>query len=558
MSDTKPNNGLSIIEGPPLSEEVGLGALTLGGLVAELAERFGDNEALRWRGQSWSYADMYAESERVAKSLLACGANRGTRVGVLISNRPEWLFSMFGASMVGAITVAMNTFSTPHELAYQLQHADVALLITEAEVAKKDFVKNISDLVPALAGKAYGELMTDEFPFLRRVVCIDSEAATDGIQRWDAFLASGESIPDSLVAATMAAVSPVDQGLIFFSSGTTALPKAIQQTHRAAALQVWRFGQWFEMDQNARVWSANGFFWSGNFAMAFGAALSVGACLVLQRYFDPDEALELLQRERVNLPLLWPHQSARFIECPGWLDADVSALKYIDKNQAMATHPQANKDWVQPNGYGMTETFTFITGVSASQRNDDSFGSVLHGNTLRIVDPISGEILPYGESGEIICKGPTLMSGYLKIPSEDVLDSEGFIHTGDVGHLNENGNLVWEGRLSDIIKTGGANVSPAEIDAVLVEHPAVQYSFTVGVPHDTLGEIVVACIVLREGRQLDEDGLRAYAKQTLASYKVPRRVLFFAEEELPMTGSNKVQRPELRKLVSSRLEQETE
>ncbi len=551
-------NTLSEIQGPALQDENGIGPLTLPGFLRELAERYGNREALRWRNLAgvamcWTYAEMYDECLGVAKALLAAGVGRGTRVGLLISNRPEWLFGMFGASMAGAVTVALNTFSTEQELGYQLRQSDVEVLIMEAGVASNDFIATIFRLCPSLSAATPGKLFQDDLPFLRRVICLDSGQARPGLQNWDEFLTLGSEIPTSIAKAAAASSSPVDQGLIFFSSGSTAQPKAIQQTHRAATLQCWRFGHWYGVDSAVRTWSANGFFWSGNFAMAFGSTLSVGGCLILQRYFDPDASLELLQREKVSLAIAWPHQEARLKECPGWPDADLSALVYVDKDLILATHPSIETTWRQPNGYGLTETFTFVSGVTGSQNADNSQGPVLPGNSVRIVDPETGETLPMGETGEIIAKGPTLTCGYLKSPPEDLFDREGYIHTADAGYLTPEGHLFWKGRLGDIIKTGGANVSPAEIDAVLVAHPAILSAFSVGVPHATLGEIVVSCVVRREGRHLDEDEVRNFARKTLASFKVPRKVLFFTEEELPMTGSNKIQRKELRSLAAAKL-----
>jgi fatty-acyl-CoA synthase len=552
---------LSEIRGPALQDETGLGSLTLPGFLADLNARFVGREALRWQDlsgaqRSWTYAQMYDESLAVAKALLAVGVGRGTRVGLLVSNRPEWLFGMFGAAMAGAVTVALNTFSTEQELQFQLRQADVEILIMEAGVASNDFIATIFALCPALATTPPGEFLQDDLPFLRRVVCLDSDHVRPGLQQWQDFLALGKGIPASLAKAAANASSPVDQGLIFFSSGSTAQPKAIQQTHRAATLQCWRFGHWYSVDRDVRTWSANGFFWSGNFAMAFGSTLTVGGCLILQRYFDPDASLELLQREKVSLAIAWPHQEARLKECPGWPTADLSALVYVDKDLILATHPSIASTWRQPNGYGLTETFTFVSGVRGSDNVDNSFGAVLPGNTVRIVDPDTGAILPMGDIGEIIAKGPTLTCGYLKTPPEDLVDREGFIHTADAGYLTSDGQLFWKGRLGDMIKTGCANVSPAEIDAVLMEHPAIQSVFSVGVPHETLGEIVVSCVVLRTGQHVDEAALRTFARQSLASFKVPRKVLFFAEEELPTTGSNKIRRGELRTLAAARLQQE--
>lgn len=552
---------MSEIQGPALQDEQGIGALTLPGFIAEISETFADNTALRWRDlagveRSWTYAGMLAESQAVARALLAVGAGRGTRVGLLVSNRPEWLFSMFGTAMAGGVTVALNTFSTLQELEYQLRLSDVEILIMEAGVASRDFVTDIRTLCPTLATATPGKLLDENLPFLRRVVCLDKASIGSGLQDWEDFLAEGAVIPQSMVDAAAACSSPVDAGLVFFSSGSTAQPKAIQQTHRAAALQLWRFGHWYGVDSAVKTWSANGFFWSGNFAMALGSTLTVGGCLVLQRYFDPDQALALLQTERISLAIAWPHQEARLKECPGWEAADLSALVYVDAHLILATHPTINTTWRQPSGYGMTETFTFVSGFRGSENTDNSYGPVLPGNTVRIVDPATGATLPMGETGEIIAKGPTLTPGYLKTPPEALVDGEGFIHTADAGYLTPEGHLFWKGRLGDIIKTGGANVSPTEVDAVLVEHPAIQSVFSVGVPHETLGEIVVSCVILREGQHADDAALRAFARQSLASYKVPRKVLFFTEEELPMTGSNKIQRAQLRKIATELLQQD--
>lgn len=551
---------LSIVQGGSISEE-GLGALTLGGFMAQVAGQFGDNEALSWKDlsgqvQRWTYNEMYAECRKVAAALLASGAGKDTRVGVLLSNRPEWLFSAFGAAMAGSVVVALNTFSTQQELQYQLQTADIEVLILETGVASKNFVNDVHTLCPELAQSASGSLMAESFPFLRRVVNVDSNKTDSGIQAWTEFLSMGESVGDAMVDATMAASCALDRSLIFFSSGSTALPKAIQQTQRAAMMQCWRFGRFYQVDSSVRTWSANGFFFSGNFVMAFGSTFTVGGCLVLQRYFDPDEALALFVSEKVTLPHLWPHQEARLTECPGWLEADLSFITHVDANLILATQPSIKSQWRQPNGYGMTETFTFVAGSAGDEVTDGSNGYILPGNTVKIVDPDSGEILPMGQTGEIVVKGPTLTPGYLKIAPEDTFDNEGFMHTADAGYFNEAGHLFWKGRLGDIIKTGGANVSPTEIDSILMQHPAVQSTFTVGVDHDTLGEIVVSCVLLSDGQSLDEAGLRAFAKQSLASYKVPRSVLFFSEQELPMTGSNKIRRPELKKLAAARLAQQ--
>ncbi len=548
---------VSEFSGIPLAEEPGIGALTLSDFAREVGERFTQHEAICWRNLSgemsrYSYAEFYAECRKVASALLALGTTRGTRVGILASNRPEWLFCVFGASMAGATTVALNTFSPKRELTLQLDIADVAILLMEAGVGSRDFIEEISGICPELANTTPGELLTPELPFLRRVVCIDEVESATGIQSWPDFRAAGASISDAVVDAAAARISPADEALIFFSSGSTAQPKAIRQTQRAASLQCWRCGKMFDLDTKSRVWNANGFFFSGNFAMAFGT-LSRGGCMVLLRYFDPDKALELIEQERVTCVLAWPHQEARFKECPDWLSRDFSSVKRMVADSAFHDHPTVTAQWKGMNGYGSTETFTFVAAVSGEDYNETNQGTVWPGNTIRIVDPETGQAVPIGETGEIVVKGPTLMMGYLKTVPEECFDSEGFFHTADAGYFSASGNLYWKGRLSDIIKTGGANVSPAEINEILNQHPAVQYCHTVGVPDPKFGELVVACILLREGAVADESDLQSFARKHLASYKVPRNVLFFDESEMPLTGSNKVKLAELRELAAGRL-----
>jgi acyl-CoA synthetase (AMP-forming)/AMP-acid ligase II len=226
----------------------------------------------------------------------------------------------------------------------------------------------------------------------------------------------------------------------------------------------------------------------------------------------------------------------------------------------MARHSTVKTSWVEPRHcYGNTETFTLSTGYPANTPREtagNSHGLPLAGNSLKIVDPLSGIVVPVGARGEIAVKGPTLMLGYLGVPLDETLDDEGYFRTGDGGYVDAAGRLFWEGRLNDIIKTGGANVSPVEIDSVLKDCPGVKVAQTVGVPHETLGELVVTCIVPNEGATLDEATVRNFAREKLASYKVPRRVLFCGESDLQLTGSAKVKTGDLRNLAARMLQKE--
>ncbi len=555
--------GKSIVKGEPLEQEAGIGALTLGGYLQDLVEKYADDEAAVFHSddgvERWTYQQMWDKSVAVAKSLLASGVGKGTRVGILMTNRLEFLSATFGTSLAGGIATTMSTFSTPAELETLLRNSCCSVLLLEPTVLKKDFAQMVSELVPEVTSASAGAIRSVNYPYLRSVVSL-AKSDQGAIENWLGWLDKGKHISTEFVSATAALVEPSDPGFLFFSSGSTGKPKGILSAHRGVCLQLWRCAHWLQLAEGTRCWSANGFFWSGNFTFGIGGTFSSGGCMVLQRTFQPEEALDLMEKERVGYIFAWPHQWAQLVDAKNWLDVDLSSLKFIDTNSPVAQHPTITSQWSDAtSAYGNTETFTLVS-VFPSGTTDEiragSHGIPLAGNTIRIVDPLSGETVALGERGEIAVKGPTLMMGYIGIPLEQSLDDEGYLRTGDGGYFDDQGRLIWEGRLNDIIKTGGANVSPVEIDGVIAQCPGVKITKTVGIPDDLLGELVVSCIVLAEDASLTESDVKAFAKQTLASFKVPRRVLFFDEDELETTGSAKVKSGELKTLAARRLETE--
>ncbi|MEV0358321.1 class I adenylate-forming enzyme family protein [Nocardia sp. NPDC050697] len=549
----------AIAAGPPLADEPGLGPLTLPGFLREVTARYGEREALRVPGGvSWTYRDLHAHAVEVAQALRAAGVGKDSRVGVLMTNRPEWLAAVFGTALAGGVAVALSTFSTPAELDHLLRVSGVSVLLFERHVARADFAAVLAELEPALAETAPGELRSAAYPFLRHLAVV-GEVPGGAVEGWETFLARGAGEPVELVQAASDSVQPGDTAVLFFSSGTTSKPKGIRSAHRGVAVQMWRFARMFGFgpEDTVRCWTANGFFWSGNFGQALGATLAAGGTLVLQRLFDAAEAVALIESERVTFPVAWPHQWAQLAGAPNWADADLSSLTFVDKHTPAAAHPTVTTDWTEcGHAYGNTETFTITTCYPACTPDEvhaGSSGLPLPGVTVKIADPLTGAVLGRGESGEICVKGPTLMLGYLGIPLDETLDADGYFHTGDGGYLDDIDRLYWEGRLTDIIKTGGANVSPLEVDEELARFPGVKVGRTVGVPHDTLGEVVVACVVPQPGAGVDGEALRGFLRERLASYKVPRHVLLFAEEEFTLTGSAKIKSSELRELAAKRL-----
>lgn len=562
------------MHGLPLAEEPGLGALTIPGYLREVTQRYGEREAVVMHRSDgvlrWTYADLWQHSLAVAQALIAAGVGKDSRVGILMTNRPEYLSALFGIALAGGVAVALSTFSTPEELKYLLQASSVSLLLCEDSVPKKNFIEMLCELEPQFRTAQGDGLTSPQFPFLKRIVRLESctraaheapPTITAAFVEWAQFIACGQHIPLAVVTARADSVTPCDSGGIFFSSGTTSLPKGIVHAQRAFAIQWWRWPRINCIREPARCWTGNGFFWSANITLVLGTAFSTGGAVILQPYFDAEAALDLIEREKISFINGRPHQWARLQAAPNWNRVDLSSLRYITRREILMQHPTVACDWDITPSYGTTETMTINCGYTAETPAEiyaGSYGEPFPGNILKIINPETGEIVARGERGEICIKGPTLMQGYLGKNLEDTFDEQGFFRTGDGGYVDAKGRLYWEGRLNDIIKTGGANVSPEEVDNVIAQYPGVKRTQTVGVPDDLLGEMVVACIVPLEGAALDEASIIAFAKKSLASYKLPRRVLFFAESDFALTGNEKVKAGDLRVLAGKRLSDQTE
>jgi fatty-acyl-CoA synthase len=554
---------VTTFRGPPSETEHGIGALTLGGFMLEVTRHHPAREALVFHGADggavqWSYADLEREARRVARALLAGGAGKDTRVAILMGNRPEWVAAAYGVALAGAVAVPLNTYFEPPELDHVLRHSDAQVLLTQYRLLGHAYVDQLAALCPELLDAAPGSLRSPRFPHLRRIAAVGLDAVRGAAEPWDTFLGAGDAVPDALVDATAGGVSPADHALIMYTSGTTATPKGILHPHRGPALQSWRFAQQLRLDPSVRVWSAFPFFWSAGFVMVMGATLAAGGCLVLQEHFEPGEALRLLESERVTSPHAWAHQLAELEDHPDWPNADLSAIRHCEAFTSFGRHPSVHVDdtWSPRAAYGLSETCTIISSLPADTPRDireRSQGVILPGNAVRIVDRDTGAELPVDAIGEITVKGPTLMLGYVKGLPEHCFDDDGFFHTGDAGYVDGDGYLHWTGRITEMIKTGGANVSPVEIEETLLRHPGLWTARAVGVPDEKLGEMVVVCAVAHGGADIDENDVRGFLRGRLASYKIPRRVLFFDEHELSLTGNAKIRAEDLRALAMRRL-----
>jgi acyl-CoA synthetase (AMP-forming)/AMP-acid ligase II len=282
----------------------------------------------------------------------------------------------------------------------------------------------------------------------------------------------------------------------------------------------------------------------------------VGASLLGQEVFEPGETLAMLERERATSALGWPQYMQALRDHPDFARRDLSSLQTSFPEQLAAGENPPDPQ-LRSNSLGMTETcgpHTFDRmDVELPESLRGTFGRAVEGVEHKIIDPATGEILEPGEYGEICVRGRTLMQGLYKREREDVFDTDGFYHTGDAGHLDAEGYLFFKARLGEMIKTGGANVTPREVEIVVEEHSEVQSCFVVGIPHPHRGQNVAAAVVLNEGAELTEEALRTRLRDELAAYKVPRHVFFFARDDLPFTDSGKMQKSVLGPMLAERV-----
>jgi acyl-CoA synthetase (AMP-forming)/AMP-acid ligase II len=516
---------------------------TLPALLADVSARFAPREALVSPRGRTSYAGLGRQAEAIGRGLAALDVGKGTHVGLLLPNTPEWVAIAFGVWQCGGVLVPLNTLLRPRELGYALRHADVRVLVAARRFLGHDYEAAIAALVPGGAGG--GSLRDPALPALRHVVWLDPPPAG---RPYDCgpLLLGADAFPARVADALAEAVSPADPATIFFTSGTTADPKGVVHVHRAIARMADDVAAVLGLDADDRTWGALPFFFTGGLVAVGLATLACGGAVVVQERFEAGEALRLLEEERCTVFYAWPHQAEALLAHPDFARARLSLRKGVGANAKWAGRIYPPRHHAVGT-YGMTETGPLCTAWpwdAPAARRAGSHGPPVRGREIRICDPETGAPRPIGEEGEICVRGPSLFATYYRREPADCVDAEGFFHTGDLGRLDAAGALEFRGRLKDVIKTAGVNVAAAEVEAALLAHPAVGSAHVVGVPHPTRGENVAAFVVLTGAAT--PDALLAHCRTQLASYKVPRHLWLEREDALPIKGSGKVDKAALR------------
>lgn len=521
---------------------------TSAALVRESARRWGDHPFVVLGDQRLTYAQADEQSARLGAALLASGIGKGTRVGLMAPNSPEWVVCWLAVSRIGAVAVLLNTYHKAAELSRTIRHSDIAHLLTVGSHLGHDHLDRLEQAVPGLAAQSHERLMVASHPYLRSVWSWGAEPRPWCGDLSD-LVARGDAVDDAVLAAVEDELHPSDPMLVVYSSGSTAEPKAALHSHGAVVRHAHNLGQMRDLRADDVLYTPMPLFWVGGFSFTLVAAMHAGAALVFEDRFEPGATLDLIERERVTQVLGWPHMAKALVDHLTFAERDLSSIRAGSMAALLPQHLQVDADVPTANSLGMTETLgphTFDPREELPADKVGSFGHSVPGVEHKVVDPVTGEDLPVGSVGELWVRGYPVMLGLHKRERADTFTPDGWYRTGDAGRFDDDGHFYFTGRMGDLIKSSGMNITPREVEEVLEAMDEVAMAFVTGIEHPDRGQDVVAAVALRPGESLDEETARIRVKEELASYKVPRRIAVFGDQtELPWLDSGKVDRRNL-------------
>jgi acyl-CoA synthetase (AMP-forming)/AMP-acid ligase II len=527
-------------------------------LIRACAAKYGDKELAVLGDQRLTYTAAEAQSAQLAKGLLASGAGKGTRVGLLASNSPEWILGWLAAARIGCVVALLNTYSKAGELGWVLRHADIQVLLTVDRHLGNDYLERLETAAPDLVGQQHEHILIESHPYLRTVwTWGDGSQSRPWAGPMADLAARGDAIGDGLLREVESEVTPADPMVVVYSSGSTSDPKGAVHSQGASIRHSHNLWQMRDIADDDILYTPMPLFWVGGFSFTLIAAMHAGATMIFEEQFDPAATLELIERERITQVLGWPHMAKALVDHPSFPERDLSSVRGGSMAALLPQAQQAEAEVPKANSLGMTETLgphTFDSkGNDLPPDKEGSFGPSVPGVEHKVVDPVTGEDLPVGEVGELWLRGYSLMLGLHKRERADVFTPDGWYRTGDGGRFDADGHFYFTGRMGDLIKSSGMNITPRDVELVIEAMPEVVMAFVAGVPHPDRGEDVAAAVALRPGESLDAETIRARVKAEIASYKVPRHVAVFADQtDLPWLDSGKIDRRRLTAILEER------
>lgn len=515
---------------------------SFGEVLAEAAARWPDADAMLAGGKRLTYSEYHALAQRMAAHLHRLGLRRGDHMAILMGNCVEWAALFQAAAAIGAVTVPVNTRFKADEFDYVLRQSDARMLCVADRFLKIDFIEMLRRICPEVDTSLPGESLS----CLRTVVVFGDDVPAGAI--------GGEVFDEEIPPVEVEPPSPDDVVLIQYTSGTTSFPKGAMLSHDGMLRDAFHAGRRMRLEPGDHYYSARPLYHVAGTTLSLVASMIAGACYVTTAHFDVEEGLRLMEEEKCThcsgndtmLLMLMNHEKfdPTRIYLRGGIVAATQGIIELAAERMGLTEACC--------GYGLSEA---SPNVALGPWNEDpairfaGYAVPLPGVELRIVDPDTGNDCGPNVPGEILVRGWCLMKGYYNMPEQTAkaIDPDGWLHTGDRGVLDEAGRLRFDGRLKDMLRVGGENVAPAEVEDVLHRHPAIKQAQVVGVPEPRLMEVPAAFVMLNEGQTAEPEEIIAWCRERCANFRVPRYVVIVTNfEDIGMTGSAKVQKNKLR------------
>jgi len=525
---------------------------TFGELAHRAAALYGKREALIYEAERYTFQQVAAEVDRAAKAFMAAGIKQDDHVCIWLHNSSQWMFVFLGLARIGAVHVPINTRFGTRDLEYVLQQSDSCALITHTAAAGSDYLAMVNDVVDLPAEDV--RVDDPKFPTLKQVIVLEGTEQA-GVVSWPALLERGDAYSDAEVAAASAAVSVTDPVFIMYTSGTTGFPKGAVHTHNLLR-NVEERGFRMAISPSDTILNYLPLFHAFGYSEGALMSLVTGARQIITQLFVPDECLDLIEQEKVSVIHGFEAHAKGLTEAQLERPRDISSLRTgLFASGMHSATPVIRRaiETLKPlqniGGFGMTEVWLGVAigtlGDTVEQRSESS-GAPGIGYRNRIVDPETLALCAAGIPGEWQVQGEFLMQGYYKKPAETAASytDDGWFRTGDMAEWREDGYIRFLGRYKDMLKVGGENVDPMEVEGLLLEHPAIHQVAVVGQRHDKMSEVPVAFVQLAPGARISAAEVTAYCTGKVAGFKVPRRVEFI--DEFPMTASGKIRKVELR------------
>ncbi|WP_227936000.1 AMP-binding protein [Alkalihalobacillus deserti] len=533
--------------------------ITVGNLLEQVAKQQPDHEAVVYpdRGLRYTYQQFDDLCKTVAKGFMRLGIDRGEHVAIWSTNRPEWLTTQFATGKMGAVLVTVNTNYRTSELEYLLKQSDATTLILMDSFRDASYIDMLYEVVPELKSCEPGQLQSKKLPYLKNIIFLGEERHP-GMFIWSDLLKMAESLNDEELQVRMNSLEPDDVINMQYTSGTTGFPKGVMLTHKNLTNNGVNIAECMNLTSVDRLCIPVPFFHCFGCVLGTMACVTVGATIVPVQEFDSQEVLKAVQNEKCTALHGVPTMFIAELNDPEFDQYDLSSLRTgimagsncpIEVMKAVVQRMGASEITI---AYGQTESSPVITQTRVDDPLEirvETVGRALPNVEAKIVEPGTNDEVPRGTQGELCTRGYHVMKGYYKNPeaTASILTQDGWLHTGDLAVMDENGYCRITGRLKDMIIRGGENVYPREIEEFLYQHPKVLDVQVVGVPDEKYGEEISAWIILKEGETATAKEIYNYCNGKISRFKIPRYIEFV--HAYPMTASGKIQKFKLKEVA---------